>query len=234
MQQRKAYLSIDLDYWQKEDTDKACRRFFEQVFSLGLPITVVDSHERMLQAVNKSKANVLYQVDYHSDFSGCESAFQAQREAKEKPEDGTWINYVKWRKEGELYWFYPLPKCYGSMQVYKTPKGYSRGSGVCWVNAEQNPFRKGTYKEWKTIQRARGHSGIDWSIIVGVGVSLSADYLVRIVSIYTGPKKDLHKNVKPFEWAVSKLGVRQRLINSFVSNTQGSKWMDVVHVNNER
>ena len=230
MQLRKAYLSIDLDYWQNEKTDRACRRFFERVFSLGLPITVVDSHERMLQDVNGSKANVLYHVDYHSDLTGYCSQLEAELEAKRKPDDGTWINHVRWRRTGEVYWFYPSGKCYGTGQLYSTPMGRERGYGVCWRNAEENPFYKTTYNEWGQVHRSRGCADIDWSIVSGVGVALSADYLVRTFPVFSSMKKDLYKNVKPFDWAVSKLEVRQRLIDSFANHTQGSKWITVVNV----
>lgn len=217
---KRSYLSIDLDYWQKEKNDVACRVFFEKVFRLKLPILVVDSHERLLWHVNKSRADILYNVDYHSDFVGYKNKAEEEKDRKRKPKDGTWINYVKWRRNGEVHWMYPEAKCYGSCQM-----SAQRGSGACWVEPSENPFRKSTRFDWKSARRSLGNSDVQWDTVVAVGLSISSNYLPIL---WWGDNFHSDLNVLSYHWTLEQLGLVERVLNSLGTNTEGSKWEMIV------
>lgn len=217
---RKTYLSIDLDYWHKERSDAACRAFFLKVFRLNLPIIIVDSHERLLPYVEQSGANVLVNVDYHSDFIGFVSKVECEGKMKrQSPEDGTWINFVQWRTTGEVHWMYPERECYGSCQISNRS-----GRGACWVEPEENPFRKRTYNEWQTIKKSLGTDEIEWDTVVAVGVALSVDYLLRMS--WHESTKEL--NLIPFSWTAKQLGVAERILENFDDIMEGSTWQTKV------
>jgi hypothetical protein len=219
--EQKSYLSIDLDYWNDEYTDGACKSFFKKVFALGLPITIVDSHERLLYSVNSSGANVLYNVDFHSDFFGYRSRDEAKAEMGRKIQDGTWVNHVRWRRKGSYFWMYPEARCYGNRESYQTNGGEYRGDGVCWVTEEENPFFPTTYNEWKSVKRLKGHRKIDWETIVSVGVAISRDYLTGNLYYAGGVEKC------SIQWAIDMLKIKKRL-NTGSMFTKGSKWVKVL------
>jgi len=100
----KTYLSIDLDYWnglRKRSIDA----FFKHVFRLGLPIWVAPFHDQLLPHINQHDCNCLVNVDYHSDISDYEPRLRLT--------EGTWANFVKWKRKGTFIWRYPQPKCLG-------------------------------------------------------------------------------------------------------------------------
>lgn len=215
---RRSYLSIDLDYWSEEVDDTDSFYFFERVFDLGLPILVVESHEQLLDHVNKSGADTLYNVDYHSDFTGFENKNEAKTDMEEDAEDGTWINYVDWRWEGTVHWMYPKEICYGSSQDSNRD-----GLGVCWTEPGQNPFKKSTYNQWKHIKKSVGYSEIDWDSIVTVGFAISAYYLRG----WWDERKN-EKNLIPFRRVAEQLRIKNRIHDTIGSVTQGSSWKKTV------
>ena len=89
----KSYLSVDLDFWSDYKNDTANTNFFKKVCGLGIPIRVVDSHEKLLKHINSVQADMLYNVDYHSDTFG----FANERDRKEwyeensLPDEGQWV-----------------------------------------------------------------------------------------------------------------------------------------------
>ena len=136
----KVFLSIDLDYWGicQEVLDnpdsKLAQPFVAKLIRMSedeknpLPLYVVESHEEMLPIVNKYPSNELWNVDFHSDFS----VWKEKKQAKRKPFDGDWVNFVQWAKQGKYVWIPPKKECYQN--------GY--GPGTC--DGQWDPF-------WKTM-----------------------------------------------------------------------------------
>ena len=80
-----SYLSIDLDYWRNEKNDQESTKVFKKVFSLGLPLYVVKTHEQLLSHINRSRYDVIYNVDYHSDIFGFHSKEERAKWVKDNP-----------------------------------------------------------------------------------------------------------------------------------------------------
>ena len=161
----KSYLSVDLDFWSDYEGDISSTYFFKKVCGLGIPIRVVDSHEKLLKHINSVQADMLYNVDYHSDTFG----FANERDRKEwyeensLPDEGQWGVYVKWRKDACFYWQYPNSLCF---MTY----------GRCWEGDNDNPYKKGVIKEWAKVKRRCGCPKIDWSSVCAIGVATSPDW----------------------------------------------------------
>lgn len=160
----KSYLSVDLDYWMLHMNDTSSVKFFNKLLSLGKPIRVVQSHEELLPQINESKADVLYNIDYHADIFG----FVEKGEAKDwikrnDPEDGTWGVYVDWRKHGSFCWMHPHHHC------------MEHGKGACWKDHRENPFN-GAFIEWKKAWNQVGRGGLDLSSVAEIGVAVSPDW----------------------------------------------------------
>jgi len=155
----KAYLSIDLDYWSTFGNCRSAGQFFRKVLFLNVPILVVIEHEELVPNINKSGAQILYNVDYHSDICSDE-----QIKASEQPEDGTWVNFISWKKTGEYHWIYPNKKC------------YDLNEGLCHAEEQYDPFTK-DLSGWKKTEHTLRLSTIDWRKICAVGVCLSPGYI---------------------------------------------------------
>lgn len=159
-----SYLSIDLDYWMLHLNDTACVKFFNRIFSLGLPIQIVQSHEELLPHINENKADVLYNVDYHSDLFGFNNEEEPKTWLKENnPKDGTWGAYVDWRKDGHFVWIHPQSHC---MEI---------GKGACWHNPKENPFR-GAFVEWNKVSNSLGKGRLNLDSVIAVGVAVSPEF----------------------------------------------------------
>jgi len=162
----KAYLSIDLDFWAHYEDHKSADRFFKRVFNLDVPMLFVIEHEELLQDINQSNLDILYNVDFHSDICSIED-----RKTETKPTDGTWASYVKWRRRGHYHWIYPHYK-----QCYRD------ADGLC--HSEHNPFEYTSKTEWKQITHSPKITGIDWRRVRQVGICLSPCF-VDLDTVYT-------------------------------------------------
>jgi hypothetical protein len=154
-----SYLSVDLDFWCDHENAHSATRFINKVLNLNVPTIFVIEHEELLPDINRSKADILYNVDFHSDLC-------AKQELKpgEKPEDGTWANYVKWQSKGEFYWICPsLEKC------------YKENNGTCCGNPYLDPFKKKNEEntDWNKVTVTPKLSTINWNSIKQVGICLS-------------------------------------------------------------
>ncbi len=90
----KSYLSIDIDFWN--DLNAAERSLSRLLLRRGdIPILAVMNHQQLLTHVNRSGANLLINVDEHSDLVDTTVKIF---------ECGSWISYVEWRKDGEYLW----------------------------------------------------------------------------------------------------------------------------------
>lgn len=156
-----AYLTVDLDYWTKYSGTDDSNRFFQKVFNLDCPKVVVASHELVVRYANKAECRTIYNVDYHADI------VNTHGNSPLKFSEGTWANFIKWRRHGTFIW--------------KHPHRQSRlEDGYCHVPTVQghNPFVKAEYAEWQTVKRSRGLTGIPWDDVVEVCICLSPDWTV--------------------------------------------------------
>jgi len=156
----KAYLSIDLDYWRRQETPLSCAGFFRRVWSLGLPIYVAMYHHHLLPHINGNDCDVLINVDYHSDLADLEKGRVVEFN------EGTWGNFIDWRYKGTFIWRYPLPECLHT--------------GVGYCHEEQNPFVDPRVARWERTKERLGLYGIPWQNIAAVGVCLSPDWIGRV------------------------------------------------------
>jgi hypothetical protein len=147
---KKIFLSIDLDYWAECRSDEQSYRFFKRLAKLGKPVLLVKSHEQMLRAVNRSKCECLINVDAHSDI--------ADDDPRHKPlelSDGTWVNFVSWKKTGEFRWISKdWIKCHCSRDVFDGPA---------------------YYPGWRTLT-AQDNLVIPWKLVTDIGVAISPGY----------------------------------------------------------
>jgi hypothetical protein len=99
---REQYISVDLDYWGMLATDRdqsanICIDFLNK-FDIEF---VCDSHEEMLQHLNKFSVNRLTNIDYHSDI-------MRMIDLPRVPfQDGNWANYYIFRESCIFEWRYP-------------------------------------------------------------------------------------------------------------------------------
>lgn len=162
----KTYLSVDLDYWDKARHRKACTRFIRQVLDLKVPTLVVLNHDEMWGDVNRSGCRRVEHVDYHSDVAdypescteGCKDCVQCKDMIFD---EGTWLSFVRWRKQGELLWRFPTWKC------------YRNGWGTC--HGVRDPFKQ-PVSGWGIIGLRHGLQGIPWDDVTRVGIAVSYDY----------------------------------------------------------
>lgn len=117
----KAYLSIDLDFWNPFTFPKA---FLDRLMATGLPVTVVSQHHHLVPHIKQFDFDTLINLDYHSDVADRDSG--RKKFSLQIPlECGTWVNHIDGR--GKRYiWSYPEPEC------------YYRGRGTC--HDTHNPF----------------------------------------------------------------------------------------------
>lgn len=142
-----SYLSIDLDYFN--DRDRSLSLFFSKVIKLRLPIYIACFHDQLLEHINSSGCNVLYNIDYHSDLS----------DGDDDLNEGNWVNFVDWRSEGKYYWHRP------NQQVKRNN----------YCHFYTNPFDSKTPAGW-LIAKQRVGLNINWKSIKAVGCCLSPDW----------------------------------------------------------
>lgn len=96
----KTYLSIDIDYWN--DRPRGMIPYLNKVYKdcqkRRIPLVVIKNHQQALPLVNKSGAERLINIDFHTDLCG---------EYIDQLNCGTWVNYVKWQRKGEYLWIHP-------------------------------------------------------------------------------------------------------------------------------
>lgn len=149
----KTYLSIDLDYWNGQRR-RSIDAFFGHVFALRLPIWVAPFHHQLLPHINQCVCDTLINVDFHSDI--------AEWERKLSLTEGTWANFVTWRRRGTFIWRHSCWDRWG---------GESR-----YCHWQKNPFKEDV-SGWKCVLKQEGLRSIPWHTVQAVGVSLSSYWL---------------------------------------------------------
>ena len=119
----KAYLSIDLDFWNIFDFPKA---YFDRLVATGLPITVVSQHHHLLPHISLFDGcfDTLVNLDYHSDIADREEGTR-KFSRQVSLECGTWVNHIR-GSDRHYIWSYPQVQC------------FHHGSGTC--HSSYNPF----------------------------------------------------------------------------------------------
>jgi hypothetical protein len=137
-------------------------RLFRKLFSLGVPLTIVEDHDGLLEFAKESGATKLINVDYHSDFANYKND---ERMEDVIPDCGTWVDFIDGLQEFE--WRYPSHN-----------KCFRQREGRC------EPFTRFNTRFWTTGQALRGqrvsHTQVikylPYKSIVAVGVAISPEY----------------------------------------------------------
>jgi len=166
------YLSVDLDYWGfGRNSRSLCTKFFNKLFSLGVPILVVQAHHHMLDDVNRSRCRRIEHIDYHSDLVDWPNMVKKLQGFgggdRLRLNCGTWLNYVKWRDKGEIVWRYPSSHCMDGANENRV------GWGMC--HAVMSPF-KHPVSGWANVEHKLGLRGFPWHDVAKVGVAISEEY----------------------------------------------------------
>lgn len=148
------YLSIDLDYWMYHRTTAPADRFFDFVFGLGVPITIVEDHHDLLPDVNQKNFGKLVNIDRHSDVVETHDVNGRKIEFN----DGTWVTFVDWKGNGEYVWH--------------RSQMSSFDGGTCHIH--RCPFQTNC-SGWKQIRKATNIGDIEG--IERVGIAISPDYI---------------------------------------------------------
>jgi len=160
----KIYLSIDLDYWANHClfSAKQCNTFFQKLANVNenvKQIKFVRHHEGLLHHASDSSCDTLVNVDFHSDLTNY------YPEDKKVITEGTWVNFVSWRKSGTFIWMLPNK----SFEKW----GFCQDAMI-FQNFEDLNFKS---TEWKKIKKQIGTKNIKWENVYAVGVSLSPEWL---------------------------------------------------------
>lgn len=150
----KTYLSVDIDYWYQPEIARRALTLLMEAVPSRVPVTAVMNHQQMLPEVNASGASRLINIDEHSDL--------AEATVK-KLACGTWISYVKWRKQGTYIWIRPEQSYQGSCN------GDDRAiwnAGTDWKYSESKYISRRNLQITKYLQDC-----------VGVGLCMSPAYV---------------------------------------------------------
>jgi len=183
---RDTVLSIDLDYWKTITPNMVS--FLRKCLALDVPKVLTKFHHQLLPFVNKHRASILINIDYHADL--CEDdRNKHNRIILPELNCGTWVNHVKWREQGTFIWVCPNKKdC------------YEQGEGRCDSERDvgTDPFKQKN-NGWLHKKIRVGLKGIELQRVIAVGFTLSPDYLwVRVKNEYDRIQGVLPK--LPDEW----------------------------------
>lgn len=157
---RDTYLSIDLDYWERDRSPRKANTFLGHVMSKRVTKVLVHSHEELLRYIPRA-CKRLINIDTHSDFGN----FDRTPDFSDL-NDGTWVDFVSGLKE--FIWRYPdykhcfvegAGRCEGETTV---------GSDECWDDRES--FRG------HRVLHAEGLQRINLRRVFAVGIAISPDY----------------------------------------------------------
>lgn len=162
-----AYVSIDIDYWANpEKAFNSLRDFFcalyqkkydkHPLWQTSCPTIAVMNHQQMLPHVNSRKADVLVNVDTHSDI--CDEAGLNYLNC------GTWVSYVKWRKKSDYLWIRSNEVFMGSCN-----HGLNWKEGHGWKSA----------RTLRKVEKIDLMQILDGYNITGVGICMSPQYIAK-------------------------------------------------------
>ena len=154
MREINTYLSVDLDYWgfYKVLNKRNMSEYLDRIFRLTCPVHIVNSHEDILQYLNKVKAKHIINIDYHADIVNEDSGYDLC--------DGTWANYYKYKKDCVFEWRYRSKKDFIQGRCDNIPK-------TKFVDIPTG---------YKAVLSDVGLYHIDWSLIGEVCIATSPLY----------------------------------------------------------
>lgn len=156
------YLSIDLDYFfmyygLTQAEHSFITNWFDKVLSLGITPTVVMEHHELLDSINDSSCDTIYNVDYHTDID------YEVGNCKVELTEGTFFFFVDNRKENEYKWYMPSRyECHS--------KGYYNGH----CDGEGKTFHK---KYWIFKKQSYVQGLPRLKNISHIGISISPDWI---------------------------------------------------------
>jgi hypothetical protein len=130
---------------------------------------MVDSHEELLEPVNKSGCSILDNVDWHSDISNRFDSCKP-REAWQRLNCGTWITFVDFRQHGHFRWIHP----------YRITQNSARGLCHYPHTAKHNPFVCPQVGGWTNISEQATKTPekiINWKDVSHAGIVFSYDWV---------------------------------------------------------
>jgi len=157
---QKIYLSVDLDYWCCGDTVwTGAIRMMDKLIKLGMPIIMVADHGKMLEHINQHPADLLINVDAHSDIWD-------YGYTDKNIDCSNWANYVGWQRYKEYLWLHPH-------RTGVWDRGYCHGD-------QPSPFVKRNRPK-HAWANARHRCGLptkqQFKSVVAVGIAISEDWL---------------------------------------------------------
>ena len=179
----KTYLSFDLDYYNYTSTTLKMLAKIEKTLNditafsqeYRVPVLAVMNHQQLLTDVNNSQCDTLINVDTHSDLVAYEDSFELNC--------GTWVSYVKWRKNGSYFWIHAdetsYGDCSGDAQIFVAGRRYN------------TDWRRCFHKRSKLFPEL----GPD---IKSIGVCLSPDYVDSYGKVLNIFKKWVKLNNIPY------------------------------------
>jgi hypothetical protein len=152
-----AYLSIDMDYW---DTAWIALKnlqhlFNEELYGLNPEQKIaVMNHQQLLPHVAANEADVLINLDTHSDLASIDSSIELNC--------GTWVSYVPWRSTGTYMWYHANDFDVGNCNWSRTWDAKCQWKKTKHVESPEDINLIDTFAEFD---------------IIGVGLCLSPDYI---------------------------------------------------------
>ena len=149
-----AFRSIDIDFWRKPDVAReSLTKIFDRL-PRGIDKIAVMNHQQLERFVSQSNARTLINIDTHSDITHFDIGdFNC----------GTWVSYVRWRKEGKYVWYRSNPT---------TEAGNCNKCDLPWNDNVD-------WKSATSAHRAQSFdfsSNLDLANVVGVGLCLSPSF----------------------------------------------------------
>lgn len=155
----KCFLSIDTDYWTSPNKAYiALNSLFGYLQNHPTPTIAVMNHQQLLGYVNDSKSDLLINVDTHADIAA-EDQFLTELNC------GTWLSFVKWRKQADYLWVRSGYIWQGNCNGVAGER-WNRGHG--WNSAKTKKMPENL----DLVDLVKDYE------LTGVGLVLSPDYIV--------------------------------------------------------
>jgi len=151
-----AYVSIDMDFWDNvRIAEKSLRKFLNSI--PDVPLVAVMNHQQLVRHVNKIPADVLVNIDTHSDLVEESTVLELNC--------GTWVSYIKWRHEADYIWYHAHPVWQGNCNHTDTADSWNQGHG--YKSAEEK----------RQLEKTSIQDMVSGLNVVGVGLCLSPFYI---------------------------------------------------------
>ena len=154
------YLSIDMDYWFRNDNEDfdSMYKILDFVSTIDNK-TIVQEHHEILSHINEHNPDHIIHVDYHQDI-----AFPYSRYDRMYLNCGTFYYFVEGRQEKTFKWFYP--------DYYTCILDHG---GLC-VDHWHKPFSKKNRIFKDQTMKCGVPTMKELSTVSAIGISLSQDY----------------------------------------------------------